>query len=298
MAENDFFNIKGLGDWPEGSEAPPPPDTEPKPQRPYQHPRSNKKSPKKPILTILIAVVVVALAAGAFVFGSRYKKQPAKASTSSVQPSTTSLNPSQPAATPNTSSSASAGMEQYVAKGSDLNLSFAYPTGWSANPASGITTDQTITLTSPQTTITAAGGSSVTGEVVLTVRPGTAPLNELTANNPTAPQASSQIAYASPTSNQYQYPYITYIHFTTGASTPGAFEEVMITGTTKFAQGAAVNPAPLTGLDPIISASFVSCSTSSCTGSAAKPLSITNTTWTNETVFQQTLAIFQSFKLN
>ena len=195
MAENDFFNIKGLGDWPEGSEAPPPPDTEPKPQRPYQHPRSNKKSPKKPILTILIAVVVVALAAGAFVFGSRYKKQPAKASTSSVQPSTTSLNPSQPAATPNTSSSASAGMEQYVAKGSDLNLSFVYPTGWSANPASGITTDQTITLTSPQTTITAAGGSSVTGEVVLTVRPGTAPLNELTANNPTAPQASSQIAY-------------------------------------------------------------------------------------------------------
>jgi hypothetical protein len=72
----------------------------------------------------------------------------------------------------------------------------------------------------------------------------------------------------------------------------------MITGTTQFSQSEQVLAEDLSGLDPIISASFTKCIARACTGTGAAPLSITNSTWTNDALFQQTLAIFESFKLN
>lgn len=283
MARKDFYDIKGLGELPSNKDAEHP--TVPHTARPYKQPK-HKKIWRQILMVLLVVVVLAGLGGGTYWFTKHHKSVAPKSTTTqaTIKPVTTS----------------SSGTAQYVSNGSDLNLSFSYPSTWTVTPASGgNSSDQTITLTSPLTSIPAAGGSTVTGKVVVTIRPGaTTTPSELNANSPTAAAASAQFAYSSPTANQYQYPYLTFIHFSTGVTTAGAFEEVLITGTTQFTAGEAVTASDLSGLDPIIAATFSKCTTQACTASGATPLSITSGTWTNTSVFQQVQALFTSMKLN
>lgn len=187
----------------------------------------------------------------------------------------------------------------YVSNGNDLNLSFSYPNNWSVTPPTNDNkTDQTITLTSPLTTIINADNASVVGKIVVQVRPENVAASELNSNSPITSLASTQIAYSKPTSNQTSYPYISFIHFSDGAKATGAFEEVMITGGLTFTQGQTISAEDVSGLDPIISANFYQCAVQSCSGSSQSFLSINLDTWQNTTIFQQVLAIFESFQLN
>lgn len=285
MAKKDFYDIKGLGEIPaEGEAAHPAPPHQP--PRPYKSPK-HKKMWRPILIAVLIIIILAAAGGGTYWLTKHHKATPKKSTTTQA----TIVKP--------TSNTSTSGTQQYVSNGSDLNLSFTYPSTWTVTPASGgNSSDQTITLTSPLTSIPAAGGASVTGKVVVTIRPGTTTPSELNSNTPTEAVASSQFAYTTPTANQYQYPYLSFIHFSTGAPTAGAFEEVIITGTTQFTQGQAVSAALLTGLDPIISATFSKCATTACTSTGAVPLSITSATWTNTALFQQVQSIFASMKLN
>jgi hypothetical protein len=243
--------------------------------------------PKKnwPKWVALIIVVIVLAGAGAFVDGhkSSGSKTPAKkATTAQIAPTQTS------------SSSSTA---TYTAAGNDLNLSFSYPSDWTATPASGSdTTDQPITVTSPLVSITSAAGSSVTGKVIFTIRPGTATLSEL-GSATTAAQASVQYAYSKPASDQHNYFYLTFIHTAATINPAGSFNEVIVTGITTFNSGDSLTPDNVS-VDPIISASFDSCTTNACSGSGAVPLSITNATWQNADIFTQTLTMIESMQLN
>ena len=283
MAHKGFYNIKDLGELPKEEATNRPSQTFQPPHRPRAigpHKTSSR------LIAVALVVLILAIGGATAWFVSRHR-QPAKPvkQAFNVQPTTGTTKVST--------------TQQYVSNGSDLNLSFTYPTNWSVTPPTGDNTiDQTITLTSPLTTVTDASGANVTGKVTLTVRPGTAVPTELNANTPTAAATSIQIAYSAPTANQYQYPYVTFIHFTTGLGVAGAFEEVMVTGTSQFTQGEAVAATDLIGLDPVISAVFTKCTSQACTGTGALPLSISNSTWTNAAIFQQTLAIIESFKLN
>jgi hypothetical protein len=284
MARKDFYNIKGLGELPSENEAE-------HPASPYQPARPFKK-PKKlhrgrtTLIVIGVVIILAILGGGGYALSKHHtpaKKSTTTASNVPVAKTTTTNN----------------GSTQYISNGSDLNLSFNYPSAWTVTPASGgNSNDQAITLTSPQTTIPAVDGSNVTGKVVATIRPGSATMSELAANNPTAAAASIQFAYTSPTSNQYQYPYLTFVHFSTGTHAAGAFEEVIVTGTTTFTQGEAVTTTALTGLDPIIAAIFSKCSNTACSGASALPLSINSDTWQNTAVFKQVQTLFASLKLN
>jgi|GEM_PF-994761 len=194
-----------------------------------------------------------------------------------------------------TSSNATA---NYAASGQDLNLSFDYPGSWSATPPTGTdTTDQAITVSSPLTTVTTATGSSVTGKVTLSIRPVSAQLTELAAGNATAAQASVQFAYSKPTTNQFQYPFLTFIHVPANGVPTGAFQEVIVTGTTQFNAGDGLT-ADSFSVDPIISASFLDCLDAECSGSGGTPLNITNDTWQNASLFKQTLTALESLQLN
>lgn len=189
--------------------------------------------------------------------------------------------------------------QQYVSNGSDLNLSFTYPSGWSATPTSGNnTTDQPITLTSPVTSITKDDGSSATGKVILTIRPGTAQVSELDPGTATVAQDSTQFAYSKPTPSQHQYPYLTFIHLAGGQNPTNTFDEVIITGISIFTKGTTLNADSLGQLDPIISARFYACTTTACDSSSATALSVTSTMWQNSTLLQQIQSVFASLQLN
>lgn len=238
---------------------------------------------------IIAAVVIILLAAGGggyWILTHKHAKPPQSSSNTTpvVTPTTTAPNPT---------------AQTYTSNGNDLNLTFSYPADWTVTPPSNSNTnDQPITLTSPLTTITSAAGSSTTGKVVILIRPGSAELTELASGNATTPLSSVQFAYDKPTASQHQYPYLTFIHLVSGSNPNNGFEEVMITGVSSFTKGQALPAGSLGQLDPIISASFYSCSSETCTGSAAAPLSITNDTWQSQTVFTQVQSLFQSLQLH
>lgn len=246
------------------------------------------KNPKKKIwLRVTILVVILLILSAGLIYFLGHKSPKPKGQTA-AQKGLQVTAPNTKATTTN-----------YISNGTDLNLNFAYPNNWTVVPPSNDNkNDQTIALTSPLTTVINADNVSVVGKVVVQVRPGTDTIDELNSNSPATALASIQIAYSSPTANQISYPYISYIHFSDGSKTSGAFEEIIITGGLSFAQGQSISAEYLSGLDPIISASFYQCSTKSCSGSSQSLMSITSNTWQNAPIFQQVLAIFESFQLN
>lgn len=248
----------------------------------------NHAGRKKYLLLGVIVIIAVLIGAGAYLLFTRNSKPKPVAKTPVVV--STVVKPSDQPVSTTTSN--------YVSKGSDLNLSFDYPSNWTVNPPSGANpTDQTITVNSPLTTIVGADGKSVVGKVTISLRPANAQLTELSSGVSTVAQDSVQIAYTKPTPAQYQYPYLIFIHLLGGSNPTSAFEEVLVSGHTKFAKNASITDSNI-AVDPIITANFYSCKTNACTGSDAINLSITNDTWLNTTIFQQTLAVFKSLQLN
>jgi len=263
------------------------------PVDPDYDPKSVPPSPqlitpkKKNRLMIIIPAILGIVVIGAVVFLIVHKSPKPKGHISSQK-----IIQVVPSNTPSTTTN-------YVSNGNDLSLSFSYPNNWSVTPPTNDNkNDQTITLTSPLTTVINADNDSVVGKIVIQVRPGTASADELNSNSPITSQASTQIAYSKPTTNQTSYPFISFIHFSDGSKATGSFEEIMITGGLSFSQGQSISAQDVSGLDPIISANFYQCSTQSCSGSSESFLSINLDTWQNATIFKQTLAIFQSFQLN
>lgn len=247
------------------------------------------------LLGIAIAIVVLLAAGGiAYLLLGRHQATPV-ADTTNTTPSTPSTD--QPLVPDDTQAQGTG--TQYVSNGKDLNLSFSYPSDWTVTPATNSNpNDQAITVTSPLVSVTNAGGQSVTGKVIVSIRPGGTALNELAGDKATAGQASAQIGYTKPTSAQHQYPYLTYLHLAGGADPTSAFEEVMITGSASFPKDQTIPAASLGALDPVISARFYTCSDQACAVANATLLSISNSTWLNTSVCLQTLAIFQSLQIN
>jgi len=255
-------------------------------------PRQQGGSRKK--LWAIVGILVILLAGGgaaAYWFLGR-----SKPATDKPAQTTQASDSTQP---PTADDSVSGISTQYVSNGQDLNLSFSYPSDWTVSPASGGNSDdKPITVTSPLVSLSGANDQAITGKVVISIRPATAQLSELASDKATIAQDSVQFAYTKPTSAQHQYPYLTYIHFNGGDNPNAAFEEVIITGVTKFTKGQALFPESMGELDPIISAAFYQCTTQACTGSGITPLSITNSTWQSSDAFEQTQAIFASLELH
>lgn len=242
------------------------------------------------LVTGIAAAVVLVAAVGVFAF---LKIKTPKTTPASTTASNQQSNQPAPTAASNSST------KQYISNGNDLNLKFTYPSDWTVTPASNNNaSDQTITLTSPLTSVTDSTGATVTAKAVLTIRPGSAQAGELASGSATVAQDSTQIGYTSPTASQHQYPYITFIHLAGGQNTNNVFDEVIITGITKFMKGQGITADSLGGLDPIIGVRFYQCSTNACNGSGATALNLTNDMWQNGTLTQQVLSVFTSLQLN
>lgn len=246
----------------------------------------SKPKRKWPILVIGLTVIIGCIVATGFVY-LRYHKSGATPEHKST--SQKSIAPKS-GITVNT-------ITHYVSNGSDLNLTFDYPSNWTVSPASGNNqSDQAITLNSPLESVMNSSGNTVLGKTVVSIRPGSAVMTELGANA-TAGLASVQFGYSNPTASQYQYPYLTFINLPGGPDADSDFQEILISGTMQFSQSQSITAASVAA-DPIITASFYSCSTAACTGNGAVPLSITYNTWQQASEFKQTLKLFESLQLN
>jgi hypothetical protein len=244
---------------------------------PAQKPKS-----KWPMVAALVVLLLVLACAGYYLFTHKSKTSSGHKTKSSQKI----------VADANTGGGS---LTKYVSNGNDLNLDFDYPANWTvAPPSNDNSNDQTITVTSPLTSLTDASGTGVIGKVEVLVRPGSATLSELN-GGATEAQNSTQIAYSQPTSDQHQYPYLSFLHLGTGNS--NSFQEVIISGESPYTAGQAIGSSDIQ-VDPIISASFYNCAAQICTGTEATPLAITNDEWQSTPLYQQALAIIESMQLN
>jgi hypothetical protein len=188
---------------------------------------------------------------------------------------------------------------KYVSNGNDLNLSFMYPSNWSVSPASGHNpNDQPITVTSPLSTLPSSNGKKVVGKVVLQVLSVGTNINALSSTGAEVADASTQFAYTSPTADQDQYPYITFVNLNSTLTTNIPFQMGIITGGGPFTAAQQINNDSLVGLDPIVYTIFYKCLRESCSGSEAVPLSITNSIWQNNPIFKEDQSLLASFEFN
>src|SRR5258708_6654773 len=224
-------------------------------------------------IALIAGAVVVVLGTGAGAYYIVKHRQPA------VKPVTSGTNQQQPI-TPDQTSQAS--RQQYISNGKDLKLNFSYPSTWSATPDSNNNTDdKPIIVTSPLVTLASSTGHSVTGKVIVQIRPVTTTLTEFASGKAATSQDSVQIGYDKPTASHHQYPYITFVALS-GANATGAFNEVLITGISSYPKNIPISSDSLQ-IDPVISATFYQCATRACTTSALPLLSISSTTWQTDT---------------
>ena len=274
---------------------------------PFPEPEDSQDAYSEPVATALpaekknklsvgiIVVVIIALlavgGAGAYWYMNHRQKTASNPLPAAIKTTTTQTQTPPP-------STASSATTQYVSNGQDLNLNFSYPSDWTVQPASGKNpNDQAITVISPQTAATNSAGKTVTGRVDVSIRPGSAQLDELASGSAVVTQDSIQIGYTKPTASQHQYPYITFVRLNGGNDAANGFDEVIITGISKFTKGQNMSAESLGQLDPVISARFYTCA-GTCEGSNATPLTVTSASWQNDTPFTQVLALFQSLQLH
>jgi len=262
----------------------------PPPGKPIKPPKQGK-SRRKLFIIIGVVLLLTVAAVAAFIFLKPHKAD---------APSTTTETTTSPQVAPD-QNSASAEVTKYTSPATALNLNFSYPKSWTADPPTN-TGDATksITVTSPKVTITTAENTTATGRVIISIRPPSVGLTELSGSKTAiAAQDSLQFAYTAPTSAQHQYPYLTFMHFSDGSKVDGAFQEVIITGVTSFKKGAVLSIGTIGPVDPFITAAFVKCTTDDCTGTdGTTPLAITNAVWLSADIFKQTQAVFSSLQLN
>lgn len=186
----------------------------------------------------------------------------------------------------------------YTSNGKALNLNFSYPSDWTVAPSTGTNkSDQPIIVTSPIVSILNSSGRTTPGKIIVTIRPVNSTLIEISNNKTLAAIDSIQIGYTKPTESQRQYPYLSFIRLSGGADETDSFDEVIITGATKFTKGQLVAGESLSQLDPIVTARFYACTSESCTGPGAATLTITQNTWQNATIFTQTQTLFESLEI-
>lgn len=248
------------------------------------------KRPKKHRLLKAVALVgLLALLIGGGAFG--YLKYVHK----KVSPTpvvATTQKPAAPAVADTTTA-----LSQYVSPAGSFNLSFNYPTNWTVTPSTGMVS-KTITVTSPAVSIPSAAGTAANGKIVVQIRQSGTTIGELSASPATEAIDATQYAYTAPTKAQHQYFYVSFLHFPTGGTVAGSFEETVITGISQMLKGTAVSSDSLSQVDPLITASFYKCQTTTCSGTAATPLSVTTSAWDNNVSLQQVATLFESLKFN
>jgi cytoskeletal protein RodZ len=285
MSQDDMFqNIDTDKD--------PSPSVQPQPSHKHGHKRSGHK------VLVMTIIIVVLLAAAAGYWFLKYHSKPTSVTTTTS--TSTAGEVKTQSVTPPVSATevAPANTTQYTSTQSNLNLSFDYPTDWTVSPKQTSASATTpITVTSPSVSIATADGTTVTGKVIVTIRAGGAAIGELS-TTAVAAQDSVQMAYTHPTATQRQYPYLTFVHFSSGSKTDGAFEEVIVTGGDQFTKNDSITSDGLGNVDPLITASFYSCDAADCSTPSVGTLAISNTIWQNAALFQTTATLFASFKLN
>lgn len=173
---------------------------------------------------------------------------------------------------------------------SAFNLQVSYPNNWVV-ATQGSTS---LTITSPETTLTADTGSKVNGKVVLSVFQQ----NQIPASFGSYSVAvlnSQDISFTKPTPAQAAQTYVSFIQYP-ATTIKGGLDAIYITGNNGFVKDDAITTAIVGQVSPLIIVNFEQCNSNDC--SQVKNLTISSTMWSNTSFSNPILNIIKSFSFS
>lgn len=138
---------------------------------------------------------------------------------------------------------------------SQFSLDMEIPADWEVVDESG---SGVFTATSPNVSIPAAGGGTVTGKVTLSIRDKAQKLAEFDEGNAVAVIDSEKVSYSKPSSAQRGQTYLSYLAYPATAEKE-LINGIYITGDFGYQKDQAIPKADIQKIDPIISLSFKAC---------------------------------------
>ncbi|MEO6513699.1 MAG: hypothetical protein ABIR37_03355 [Candidatus Saccharimonadales bacterium] len=274
---------------PASNPAPEPPDEDVEPE---YNPRArldylhtvNPPKKKRLWLRILIAVLVLALLAGAGVFAyPRFIKK--QAATPATKQSTTGAKQS---TQPQTDKITTKHFDS-----TNFNLGFEYPDTWTVNDNAETAR---LTVTSPASSRKTLAGEAALVRTVVTIAAKGQNLAAFDKGSGLAVLASEKIKYVSPTSAQRAETYLTFVQ---NSSTPSGdgMDGIYITGDHGYQKDQYIPKTDMTGLDPVITVTFEKCTDSKCTTTPVV-VSLRSTDWDDTALKNPLLTLLKSIAVN
>ena len=264
-----------------------PPHAE-EPLQPLPHSFSHHQKKKKGSKGVIYGVIIVLLVAAAGIAAALlliYKpaKKPA-------------VNSSNAAVSQNAPAQSTTNNQPAVATSSytsvNYGVTFNYPKDW-------IVTDSgnaPLSVSSPSENLTAANGSSVLGQIIFTIAPkGSLP--QAFGNSSVAVISSQKINYTQPSSSQRAQTYLTFVQYP-ATTTKGGLDAIFITGNLGYTKDQTIPPSDISAVDPLVSVTFVSCSSDSCPPASRKPMTVASSQWQNQSFSAPILAILTSLSFS
>ncbi len=247
----------------------------------YVNTNTNNKPPKKNnSLWYLIAgfvVVLVLVGAGIFI---------AKKYTHSNK--TNKITNKQTTATKPSSTITSSKLASYTS--TVFNFKVSYPNNWTVATQG----NTSVSISSPETSLTADTGNKVNGMVVLSVfNKGQIPASF--GSYSVAVLNSQDINFTKPTAAQAAQTYISFIQYP-ATTVKGGLDAIYVTGNNGFVKDDAITTAIVGQVDPLIVVNFEQCSSKDC--SQVKNLTISSTMWSNTSFSTPILNILKSFSFS
>jgi len=227
---------------------------------------------------LLIIVLIVALAGGAFWFFTRPKPSPKPATTAK----TSTTNNANTSPTKITSAT-----KRYDS--SNYNLSFEYPSDWTISDEA----TAKLTATSPPLRLVGENGDAFTGQIVFAVQNQQTSIAAFAKNKAVAVLESQKIAYKQPTSNQRAQTYVTFVNY---SGSMALIDSLYITGDNGYQAQQDVPQSDVVQANPLVTVSFLKCADAACktTGTAS---SILVKAWADPTVSKPILNLLESLTI-
>jgi len=228
---------------------------------------------------VLLTVVIIAGATyGAYWFGNKQADKNKPAATKTTQTTTSTKTAEQQANVPT---------KHYDS--TIYTLGFDYPQTWTVAD-----TASKLTVTSPATSLATTSGTNTKVHVVVTIQNPQATIAGYPASGAVAALLSSKLTYKQPSAVQRAQTYLSFVGYTSANS----LDALYITGDNGYQQGQQIPMSDVAKGNPLISVTFVTCTSADCATGTPTPVTLQASKWNDTAADKQVTDLLQSIILD
>lgn len=230
------------------------------------------------LVAIIVAIAVVVLGAGAFVYWKFAMQKSAVVTVNQSQKKTD-----------NAKKTITIETKHYAS--TLLNLEFDYPADWTIINE---TSTAPLTVRSPAMQLKDGSNKTFTGQVVMTIQAKQTSLKDFDKGAATAVRESEKVSYTKPTAAQRAQTYLSFLQY---AGTSNGMNAIYITGDHGYTKNQNIPQTDIIGADPLVRVVFVKCNGTDCSGETP-PFDLAANSWDDKTFADPIRNMLTSLAIN